>query len=297
MVRSAALALVLLLSVACAATSTQRSGRTAVASVYPLTWLVEEIAPAFDVTPLAAPGVEPHDLELTPQQRAAVEQSDIAVYLGNIGFQPQVDAAVGSAGGAVVSAADVIGEDNLRTFPAGAEEPGIDPHMWFDARLFAPVAQAVGDAAAAADPARAEEYRANGARVAGELRQLASEIDDLLSRCRFRDVIVSHEAYQYLLAAHDLAQQGISGAGGRSEASPQDIARLAGQIRELGLPAVLSEPVEGRADAEAVAAEAGVDVIPIYSLDIVDEAQARKGYPALLREQAQAVAAAAGCNR
>jgi zinc transport system substrate-binding protein len=109
-------------------------------------------------------------------------------------------------------------------------------------------------------------------------------------------VVVAHEAYQYLLAPHGLTEHGISGAGGHSEASPQDIADLAAMVRDMGLPAVLSEPVEGRTDAEAVAAEAGVEVLDIYSLDIVEEAQAAKGFPALLREQAEAVATAAECE-
>jgi len=288
----------------------------AVATVYPLAWVLEQVAPAADVQWLAAAGQDPHDMELTPSQRAAVEQADVVAYLGDIDFQPQVETAVGDAGGVVVDAAEVLGGDALRTYDGHAhddeddhghshddeaddhagEEGSVDPHLWFDARLLAQLAEAAGAAFAEADPDRADDYRANAEQTAQELDALAGQVDALLTGCRHDEVIVSHEAYAYLLEPHDLEQHGISGAGGHSEASPRAIAELAEEIREHGLPAVLTEPVEGRRDAEAVAAEAGVELIEIYSLDIVDEAQAARGFPDLLREQAEAVAEAAGCG-
>ena len=312
-------AILIVLTLAACGTPSADAGTAAVATAYPLAWLAGEIAPDLELTSLAARGQDPHDLELTPKQRATLETAGLVVYLGDIGFQPQVEAAVPSAQGEVVSVADVLGEDRLRPIADGHEEEdehedeaehseeaehdeeadhdegGIDPHFWFDASLMADVATAVGKAAGAADPARADEYARNAATTAGLLDDLAGEIEATLSSCSADTVIVSHEAYQYLLAPAGLEQHGISGAAGHSEASPSDIADLAAEIRADGLPAVLTEPVEGRTDAEAVAAEAGVDLIEIYSLDVVDEAQAAKGFPQLLREQADAVAQAAGC--
>ena len=311
--------LLIVLTLAACGSPTAEAGTGAVATAYPLAWLVAEIAPDLELTSLASRGQDPHDLELTPQQRATLETAGLVVYLGDMGFQPQVEAAMPSAQGEVVSALDVLGKDQLRPIAGGHEEDGehdeaegtehdegtdaehdegagIDPHLWFDATLMAELATAVGQAAADADPSGAQEYARKAAATAGILDDLADEISTMLSNCSADTVIVSHEAYQYLLEPADLEQHGISGAGGHSEASPSDIADLAAEIRAEGLPAVLTEPVEGRTDAEAVAAEAGVDLIEIYSLDVVDEEQAAKGFPQLLREQAAAVAQAAGCG-
>lgn len=282
---------VLLLLAACG----QAGGSTqpdAVATVYPLQWLVAQIAPDLAVTSLDARGQDPHDMELTPQQRASVERASLVVYLGDIDFQPQVEQAVAGATGAVVSAADVIGRRRLLS----TGDQGVDPHLWFDPALLADVAVAVGDAVAETDPEQAEQYRSNAQRLAHELRDLAADVQTTLRDCAHDEVIVGHEAFAYLLTPNGLTQRGISGAGGHSEASPHDVAELAATIKREGLPAVLSEPVEGREDAEAVAREAGVKVLPVYSLDIVDDAQRAKGYPTLLREQADAVAAAAECR-
>ena len=270
-----------------------REGQLAVvATVYPLAWVAEQIAPDAAVTSLAAHGQDPHDQELTPQQRGQLEQATVVAYVGDIGFQPQIEGAV-TPGTGVVSAAEVVGPEALLPLDDGE---GTDPHFWFDARLLAPVATALGEAVAQADHEHAAQYRSAAQRVAGELEAAADEVDGMLDGCRHDTVIVGHEAFAYLLEPHGITQQGISGAGGHSEASPADIAALVTQIREQSLDAVLTEPVEGRTDAEAVAREAGVDLIEIYSLDIVTDEQAAKGFPQLLREQAQAVAQAAGCR-
>ena len=288
------LALLLVGLIACGQSGASDGDRpAAVATVYPLAWLVEEIAPDMQVSSLAAGGQDPHDLELSPGQRAEVERAALVVYLGDIGFQPQIESAMASAQGEVVAAAEVIGDDALLRDDHGDE---VDPHLWFDATLLADVAVAVGDAAAESDQARGQEYQANAEKVADELRTLAQDVDRLLADCAHDQVIVGHEAFAYLLDPHGLEQHGISGAGGHSEASPQDIGDLSAEVRAQGLPAVLSERAEGRADADAVAREAGVDVIEVSSLDIVSQEQAARGFPALLLEQAEAVATAAECG-
>jgi zinc transport system substrate-binding protein len=302
-----ALVLFLLLASCTPSSSADDEGLQVVATVYPLAWLAAEIAPEASVTSLSARGQDPHDLELTPQQRSAFESADLVAYLGPIDFQPQVEAAISGVSGEVVSAADIAGDDRLRHAGddhAHEDEDGesdddeseiVDPHLWFDAAVMADIALRMGDAFATADPDNAEQYTATAAVVADDLAAVDEQVAGMLGACEHDEIIVSHEAYGYLLAPHGLAQHGISGAGGHSEASPADIAALTAEIREEGIPAVLSEPVEGRTDAEAVAREAGVEIIEIYSLDIVDDEQAAEGFPALLVQQAEAVAQAAQC--
>ena len=297
-----AVALMLVLLAACTSSSSGEEELQVVATVYPLAWLAAEIAPEASVTSLASRGQDPHDLELTPQQRGAFEAADVVAYLGDVDFQPQVEAAISSASGQVVSAAEIAGESRLLHIgDHGHADEGIgeaevvDAHLWFDATIMADIAVAMGAAFAEADPDGAEQYTANADRVSQDLLAAAEQVGGMLADCEHAEVIVSHEAFAYLLAPHGLEQHGISGAGGHSEASPADIATLTAEIREEGIPAVLSEPVEGRTDAEAVAREAGVEIIDIYSLDIVDSEQSSTGFPPLLLQQAEAVAQAAQC--
>lgn len=259
---------------------------TAVTAVYPLAWLAGQIAPDAALTALAEGGGEAHDLDLTPPQRAAVETADVVLYMGELGYQPQVEQAAGAATGQVVDVAAIAG-DRMR--------PG-DPHLWFDAGLMAEVATRAGEAFAAADPDGAEGYRANAERVRGELAALADDVEGLLGGdCAFDQAIVSHEAYGYLLEPFGLRQRGVAGVQPELGASSAELAELVGEIEAEGLRFVLAEPEEGRADAEALAAEAGVELLEILNLESVDERLAGEGYPALLRRQAETFATALGC--
>lgn len=63
------------------------------ASFYPMQYLAEEIGGGHvRVTTLTEPGQEPHDLEISARQTAAMEESDLILYLK--GLQPAVDEAV-----------------------------------------------------------------------------------------------------------------------------------------------------------------------------------------------------------
>ncbi|MEU0685985.1 metal ABC transporter substrate-binding protein [Streptomyces uncialis] len=63
------------------------------ASFYPMQYLAEEIGGGHvRVTTLTEPGQEPHDLEISARQTAAMEESDLVLYLK--GLQPAVDEAV-----------------------------------------------------------------------------------------------------------------------------------------------------------------------------------------------------------
>lgn len=278
-----------------------------VATVFPLAWIAEQVAPAADVAFLGARGQDPHDLELSPGDREAIETADVLVYMGELDFQPQVEQAVAGASGEVVSVADVAGAPRLLPFGEddhaaddetdhADEHAAVDPHAWFDAGIMADVARQVGEAFAAADPDHTDEYAANAEAVAGELEALQAEVDELLDQCRFDTVIVSHDAYAYLLTPRGLRQEGISGAGGHGEASPHRLAELTERIREQGIPAIAAEPLEGRADAEVLAGESGAELVEIDPLEVADDEQLAAGYPEALREQAESFATALDCT-
>lgn len=277
-----------------------------VAAVYPFAWVAGRIAPGAEVNLLNEGAQEAHDLDLSPVQRAAIETADVVLYTGDIGYQPQVEEAVSSAGGEVVSATEVAGEAVLPAAGGEAhahegEEPhegeGVDPHLWFSPSIMADVAVAAGDAFAAADPDNAETYQQNAAELRDELVALGEDLEAAIGQdCRFDEAIVSHAAYGYLLQPFDKAQHAVTGVGAGSDASAGELAEIVGEIRAEGFTHVLAEPVEGRAGAEAVVAESGVEMLEILPLDAVSPEQAEVGLPDLVRAQADAFATALGCE-
>src|ERR1044071_2443155 len=87
------LPLVLLLPAAClsACAAGSSSGKPeVVASFYPLQYVAERVVGDHaEVTNLTAPGVEPHDVELSPRQTAEVSSASVVFH--EKGLQPAVD--------------------------------------------------------------------------------------------------------------------------------------------------------------------------------------------------------------
>ncbi len=306
-----------LLVAACGSgTAPGSGGVTAVAAVYPLAWLAEQVAPDADVTLLNAGGLEAHDLELTPEQRRAVETSGVVLFVGDIGYQPQVEEAITAADGEVVSLAEVAGPDRLlapsevghadEEQPAGEEEPVgaehegeeavVDPHIWFDPSVMADAAVRTADAFAAAYPDNAQAYRANAEKVRAQLVGLQGELAELLGgECRHAEAIVSHQAYGYLLEPFGVTQHGVTGINPEGGASSGELAELVDEIEAEGFEHVITEPVEGRAGAETVAMESGVELLEVSPLDAVTDEQADADFVDLVRTQAEQFSLALGC--
>ena len=103
-----------------------------VAAFYPLAFAAAEIGGAgVDVKNLTPPGAEPHDLEVSPRDVAAVRDADLVLLLGH-GFQPQLEDAVG-AGDNVVRLLDTPGLE---------VHSNEDPHVWLDPVRYAKVVEA-----------------------------------------------------------------------------------------------------------------------------------------------------------
>lgn len=303
-------------------TTARGDGVEVVTSVFALAALAERLAPGANVELLGARGQDPHDLGLSPGERRAIEDADVVVHMGDIGFQPQVAQAVRDTTAEVVSVADVVGEDELVHFdrdnadhsdadpgdtdPGDADpgdaDPGdhgtTDPHVWLAPRLMTEVATAIGQAFAAADADHGEAYDESAAALADELAAAEDAIDERLSDCAHPRAVVGHEAWAYLLEPRGLQQVGISRASGHGEASPQRLAELADLIEAEGIPGVFAEPVEGRENAEALAAEADVELFEVDPLGVPADVDAwlERGYLELLMDQVDRFAEGMQCR-
>ena len=159
------------------------------------------------------------------------------------------------------------------------------------------VAVATGNAFAEADPDNADAYQTSAAKVRDDLMALGEELDDILGReCLFEEAVVSHGAYGYLLDPYGKRQHPLTDVGAEADASAGELAEVVREIRDQGFRYVLAEPVEGRAGAEAVAQEAGVELLEVAPLDAVTEDQAERGLPALVVAQARRFSIALGCT-
>ena len=115
---------------ACSSTSTADDSQTSVlAAMYPLQFAAQSVVgDQGDVENLTPPGVDSHDLELTPQQIASIQDADLVVYIE--GFQPAVDDAVSSIGDRALNVLDLVDtiEGGEHSHDHGDEEHSDEGH-------------------------------------------------------------------------------------------------------------------------------------------------------------------------
>ncbi len=244
---------------ACSSPTTAPTGTTpavsVVAAFYPLEWAARAVGgDLVDVTSLTATGTEPHDLELTPQQVAAVGDAELVVYLS--GFQPAIDDAVALSPDNALDAGD--GVTRLTGSGPDGDASVSDPHIWLDPTTMVTIVDAVSARLSAIDPDSAATYAANAAGVKGQLTELDTAWASGTATCASRDLVVSHDAFGYLAKRYDFTQKGISGLSPDAEPSPAKIAEITDFVKANGVRTIYYETLVDPKVAQTIAQETGV---------------------------------------
>lgn len=286
-----ALALASGLSACAAATdggAPDSEGQLSVATgFYPYQFVAGRVGGAdAQVTNLTEPGGEPHDLELTPKQVAALSTTDLVVY--SRGFQPAVDEAVDQQ--AADRAFDVLSAVDLRGGEAGQQN---DPHVWLDPDRLATIATAVAEQLADRTPERADAFRDRARALTSELEALDRQLTDGLATCERKQIVTSHDAFGYLADAYGLEQVSIAGLSPDDEASPQRLAEVAQLAREQGVTTIFFEDLVSPKVAESLAREVGAQAVVLSPLEGAPD---NGDYLTAMRENLATLRTALGCT-
>jgi zinc transport system substrate-binding protein len=263
-------------------------GLTVLAGFYPLEWAAARVAGDLGtVSSLTPPGAEAHDVELTPQDVAAIGDADLVVYLA--GFQPAVDEAVASEAGEAGWDAGEAARLTLTAAEDGhgdaeeeghAEEAGeaVDPHFWLDPTRLADAGDALADRMAELAPEGAETLRANADALRADLEELDAQMQEALATCTVDTLVTSHDAFGYLGDRYGFEVIGISGLEPSEEPSAADLAEIAELVEQRGVSTVYTETLVDPAVAETVAAEAGVQTAVLDPLEGLTDESAGSDY-------------------
>ncbi|WP_243060987.1 metal ABC transporter substrate-binding protein [Nocardioides sp. SR21] len=277
---------------------------------YPLQYVAERVAGDHaEVENLTAPGGEPHDLELTVQETAAVAEADLVVYLH--GFQPSVDDAVDTV--ATGEAFDVSEAVELRPASEGdhdhahgddehAEEEAeeehdhgdTDPHFWQDPLLMADLGDELAERLAEIDPDHADDFEANAADLRSDLETLDAAYADGLADCERHTVVVAHDAFGYL-GRYGLEFEPIAGLSPDAEPTPAGLAHLHEVIEDEGVTTVFYESLVSPAIAEQLADDTGAEVDVLDPVEGLTDQTADEDYLSLMEKNLSALEEANGC--
>lgn len=302
------------LTLAACGAPTQPSGPSphVITAFYPLEWASSQVTgDEGTVTTLTTPGVEAHDLELTPKQIASLADADLIVYLK--GFQPAVDAAIEQSGakhvfdvGTVVdlqhpAEPHVHGEDgdehqHDHSDGDGHDHGDFDPHFWQDPERMESVVTALGDRLAEVDPAKAQQFKANAATASSELGSLDSDFKQGLASCERTEFITTHAAFNYLAQRYGLTEIGISGVNPNDEPSPARIADIQSEAKAHGVTTIFFETLTSNSVAKAIAGDLNLKTAVLDPLEGVTKNSPGQDYPSIMRANLEALRSANGCK-
>lgn len=216
----------------------------------------------------------PHDYALTPGDMRKIAAADLFVANG-FGMEEFLGEPVRRANPAIRV---VVTARAVRPLRAGRDDPaaaaggkghdpgGVNPHTWVSPRNAILQVREIEAALSAARPGLARAFRRNADAYVSRLSALAAELDAAAKTFRRRNIVTSHNVFDYLARDLGLTVVGEIETAPGQEPSAGELRNLARTIRERKVPAVFSEPRFSPKLAEALAREAGV---PVKVLDPV----------------------------
>ncbi|MFG2277737.1 metal ABC transporter substrate-binding protein [Streptomyces asoensis] len=275
-----------------------------VASFYPMAFLAERIGgDHVHVTSLTEPGQEPHDLEISAKQTAALQESDAVLYLKNL--QPSVDDAVAQSEiKTKIDAAslttlekhgnEVGGHAAEHDDHENEELAGLDPHIWLDPVRYSQVAEGVGKAFEKADPDHAADYRTNTAALVKELGALNTQFVNGLADTKTKVFVTTHAAFGYLAERYGLTEESISGLDPESEPSAARVKELEKMARADGVTTVFYETLVSDKTAKTIASDANLRTDVLDPIEGITEKSRGKDYFSVQQANLKALQTALG---
>jgi len=207
------------------------------------------------VTTLVGPDGDVHVYTPAPADASKIAEAKLVIIngLGLEGWLPRLVQSSGSKAAIVTATAGIA---PLKIGSAA------DPHAWqsvVDAKVYV---GNIRDALVAADPADAQDFRANAAVYLAKLDSLDREVRAAVARIppARRKVISTHDAFGYFAAAYGIEFIAPLGVSTESEPSARDIAAIITQIKTLRIPAVFLENITDDRLIERISAETGARI-------------------------------------
>ena len=230
-------------------------------------------------------GASPHVYALRPGDARLLEAADLVVWVGPA-FEGQMARAIRALApktrqilwadlpGTVLLAAREGGpwEGHSHAHGHAHGDTRNDGHLFLDPRNAIVLARAAAAALAEIDPANAQRYRDNAARVTGDLEALDTRLDAILRPLAGKPFIVFHDALQYFEMRYGLAPAGSITVSPERRPGAQRLQRIRERVRRSQAICVFAEPqfepslvatvVEGTSARVATIDYVGVGIAP-----------------------------------
>lgn len=277
------LATLVLALAACGSEGSADDRPTVVATTTIVADLVRNVVgDAAQVEVIMGPGVDPHDFQASARQVESITEADLVVGIG-LGLEESLLDVLESGSDRVLLVGPEVdpiefqglGDHDEEGEDHEADEHELDPHVWQDPGRMAVAVELIGERLEGIVEGAAQ----NAESYASTLRDLDAEVAERTSQipAERRKLVTTHEAFGYFADAYDFEIVGVIIPGGSTLAEPSasDLAELAHEIEESGVPAIFAEVSNPTSLARAVSDEVGrpIEIVELISDALTDDVQ------------------------
>ncbi len=246
-------------------------------SFYPLSYAVSIVGGnKVSVTNLLTAGSDAHDFEPSPREYVALGKSDLFIYNG-AHLEPWVLKWANGSFERPRHVVNMVDQFEMRKIPLIKQKNEIDPHVWISPAIFIREVEIVRDALVEIDPVNTALYKANADGLLVKLNELDQRFRKGLELCEKNDVIVSHEAFEYLAREYNFKAISIAGISPDEEPSPKALATIVNLARTKGLKYVFFETTASPKFSEVIAREIGGQTLVLNPLESLTVEELKSG--------------------
>ena len=239
-----------------------------------------------EVTMLLKPGTEAHTYDPSPADILAIGEADLFIYIGGESdvWADGILASFSGDGPAVLKLMDTVepleeAEDDAAHAGHHDGTAAFDEHIWTSPRNALRMAEAAGEALAAAAPERAEEIRANTQAYMGEISAIDAELTALVDGAARRRLIFA-DRFPFIYLTHDYGltfEAAFPSCTAQTEPSAKVVVELIEAVVSEKIPCVYVIELSNRAVADTIAAETGAAILELHSMQTVTLEQFQAG--------------------
>lgn len=266
--------------------SASTDGKTIVTSFYPIYYVTSQIAGnQFEVKNLTPAGTEPHDFQLTPKGRAALEDAEL-VFVNGLGMEVWV-----SSLDEKLSAKTKVLSDGLHTLEIDGR---VDPHVWLNTSYYLSMAKKVLNSLVSIDASHASYYQENYDAFERKIHLLKEKCVGIAKYFEQKVIAVSHAAYGYMCEEWGFDQLYINGLSPDDKPQAQSLGKIIDAMNEKGIDTIFFEELVSPETAEYIASQTGAKVESLNPLESLEQKdiEAGKDYFSVYLENMEKIALA-----
>ncbi|MEA4824010.1 MAG: metal ABC transporter substrate-binding protein [Clostridiaceae bacterium] len=206
-----------------------------------------------------------HDYQLTMNDRKLLEKADVFLACGG-GMESFLDEVTEAHNNVKVT--EAIGTAAM--LPSITGETEYNAHLWMSAEGACVMAANIAHALGEADPAYAEDYRANAEAFAVKVRAQLAEYQGQLEGVENRNIVIFHESFDYVARDFGLNVVGVIAKEPDEEPSAKELNEVIAAVEKYDVRALFADVQYDDRAAVTVSQETGAAVYVVDSLVSAD---------------------------